>query len=288
MRHIDLDTGPAVSDGRMLIALSGHLDTGLSGITLLEELNQQWGMTRLGVIDIDPFFLYGPRCPWSHRHDDGTIQVHWPRMEIHQRRSPRSPLVVTGWRPNLRLREFGRVLADLARTCDVRQVVQVGSVDMRVPHTLPVPVAGTATSSELHGLQGDIGLSPGPGGEDPAILDACMQHGLEYASLSAHLPEYVQMKPNWTGVAALARRVGAMLDLDIRTERFDAESEKLLGQLAAATDSNPVLANAVADLERAMGLEQQRQAEAREIREIDPEAVAGEVEDFLRREREGN
>ena len=283
MKNINLERGPMISDGRMLIALSGHLDAGLSGITFLEELQRQWNMDRLGTIDVDPFFLYGPHSPWLHRHEDGTVDVHWPRMEIHQRRNPRGPLIVTGWRPNLRLQEFGRVIAELSHTCKVRDIIQVSSLGMPVSHRVDSPVSGISTTDELQEMMLAAGLAAGPGGEDPAIMDACARQGLGYASLCAHLPGYLQVNPNWTGAAALARHAGRMLGLDINMARFDEESRKFQEKLELITKANPGMAQLIEDLERQAG-SQQRQ----EMQEIDPEAITSEIEEFLRRERGQN
>ena len=281
MKHINLERGPLASDGRMLIALSGHLDEGLSGITFLEELQRQWKMDRLGTIDLDTFFLYGPRCPWLHRHEDGATAVHWPRMEIHQRRNPRGPLIITGWRPNLRLQEFGRTIVELARACRVRDIVQAGSLGMPVSHRVDSPVSGAATTDGLREMMLAANPAPGPGGEDPAILDACARNGLGYASLCAHLPGYLQLNPNWTGAAALARHAGRMLGLDIDMSRFDEESRKFQVMLERITEANPGMAHIIEDLERQAGHQQMVQ----EVMEIDPEAMTGEIEEFLRRER---
>ena len=282
MKHITMERGPLGSDGRMFIALSGYQDMGISGITFLEELQRQWDMEQLGSIDTDPFFMYGPQCPWSHRHEDGTIQVHWPRMEMHQRRNARGPLIVTGWQPNLRLQEFGRVLVELARIVRATDVIQFGSRGYAVPHTIDPPVTGMASNDRLHGMMSGSGMAMELGGEDPAILDACRRNGLGYASLCAHLPGYLQITPNWSGAEALARQAALMMGIDIDMELFSQESGKFREKLDRITRNNPGLAKIVAGLEEQAGVEHQRQ----EVMEIDPKEMTMEVEEFLRQQRE--
>jgi proteasome assembly chaperone (PAC2) family protein len=186
----------------------------------------------------DLLYDYRARRPTLDILDGRPASLNWPALSIRRTRlGERDVLVFAGPEPDFRWRELADDVVDFAREIGVEQWISLGAIPAAVPHTRPVPILGTESSSGL--LRGDV--EPGPRGRlrvpsaAISIIDLAMaEAGIPALGYFAQIPHYINGEYAPAAVAlldAVARHLG----VEIKARKLRAEAAQLRTRLDTAT-----------------------------------------------------
>ncbi len=178
----------------LVLALEGWIDAGFAAASAVGTLLVQIETERYATFDADDLVDRRSRRP-RLRLDDGVRgEVSWsdPQLLVGADRLGSGIAVLTGAEPDYRWRAFAADVTGLAVDLGVRLVVGLGGFPTATPHTRPVRLAATASSSTL---AHKVGFIPGsidvPAGIGDVIGSACSSAGIPSVGLWARVPHYV-------------------------------------------------------------------------------------------------
>jgi predicted ATP-grasp superfamily ATP-dependent carboligase len=270
----DIVAEPALRDPVLVLALSGWVDAGSSGTGAAEFLAEDGD--ELVHFDADALFDYRSNRPAISFRQGRMTDVRWPGITIYRREiEERDLLVMVGFEPDFRWREFAATVADLMERFGIDLIITIGAVPAAVPHTFPPPVMMTASSDELVGgddvaLDDDLDV---PGAAVNVVAEAAVQRGMGTIGYWAQIPHYIN-EDYPAGSLALLQRIAIRLDLNLDlAELVEASNEQ-------ASKINEAIANRPESLAHVRKLE----ALVEEGRLATGDELAAEIENFLRDE----
>ncbi|MGO3327594.1 PAC2 family protein [Gordonia sp. (in: high G+C Gram-positive bacteria)] len=267
----------------MIAAFGGWNDAGDAATSAIEHLALTWDATDLREIDGEEFYDFQSTRPTIAQVDGVTRRIEWPTTSVSYATpadSDRDFVFVLGPEPNLRWRTFAERIVDLAATLDVELVVMVGALLADTPHTRPVPVSGSAETTEAAQR---FGLSPnkyeGPTGITGVLQDAFVQAGVPSVSLWAAVPHYIAHPPNPKAVLALLNRLEPILEVSIDTGPLAEQSQQWQEAVDEMMSEDEDMSAYVHELEE----NDDEAASEDALTEVDGDTLAAEFERYLRR-----
>nr|WP_202422128.1 PAC2 family protein [Gordonia sp. SID5947] len=272
----------------LLAAFEGWNDAGDAASSAIEHLALTWDAVPLVDIDSDDYYDFQVNRPTVKQIDGVTRRIDWPTTSISYctpQGADRDIVLVRGIEPNMRWRAFCAEIVDLARALDVETTVMLGALLADTPHTRPVPVTGTAYSSES-AAQFNLAESryEGPTGITGVLQDLFVQAGLPAVSFWAAVPHYVSTPPNPKATVALLNRVEEVLDVEVPLATLPEQAEEWERAVTEMTEDDEEIADYV------RGLEERGDAELEAddvMAKIDGDALAAEFERYLKRRGPG-
>jgi len=199
----------------------------------------------IGQFDAEPFLVIDPELFIDFHETRPTVVVEggvaedlaWPATKMYAVQldgEQRDLVLVLGDEPQLRWQTYGALLLDELRRVGVEQVVLLGAFLGPVPHTGPVPVIGTAASTdELSGLGLTGADYEGPTGIVGVLSHLFREEGFSTLSLWAATSHYLGTNPTPKAMLALLEKAARILDL-----RVDAtELAEVAGEFEARVDA---------------------------------------------------
>jgi len=295
MDNVEFDREPPRDLATMVIAFGGWIDAGRAATGALRHLVRDLPADRVARIDPEEFFVFTLERPEVRLRADGGRDIHWPKSEFFawSPEDGRSGLLLfCGPEPHQRWRAYTKALLDMAERCGVRRIVSLGALLAGAPHTRPVRVTARCTDAASRSLLEAWGIYrpptyEGPTGISSVVLDAAEKRGIEHVGFMGQAPHYLQDSENPAAIQALVTCVARLLHLTPDMSHFAEAIEEF------RTQCDRAVARDRATREHVKQLEQQYDAEAGEERqplsgeELDPDKLMREVEDFLRKQREG-
>ena len=295
MDNVQFEREPPAELTTMVMAFGGWIDAGRAATGALRHLARDLGATRLARIDPEEFFVFTLERPEVRLKADGGRDIHWPRSEFfswHPGQGRDGLLLFSGPEPHLRWRAYSKAFLDVAERCGVRRIVSLGALLAGAPHTRPVRVTARCSDASTRSLLEAWGMYrpptyEGPTGISTALLDAAERRGMQYVGFMGQAPHYLQDTENPAAIQALVSCTARLLDLSPDLSHFAEAIREFRAQCDQA------VARDRATREHVRQLEQQYDAEAREEPpplpggELDSEKLMQDLQDFLRRQREG-
>ncbi|NDZ96413.1 PAC2 family protein [Streptomyces sp. SID6673] len=272
----------------LLAAFEGWNDAGDAASSAIEHLALTWDAVPLVDIDSEDYYDFQVNRPTVKQIDGVTRRIDWPTTSISYctpQGADRDIVLVRGIEPNMRWRAFCAEIVDLARQLEVETTVMLGALLADTPHTRPVPVTGTAYSSES-AAQFNLAESryEGPTGITGVLQDLFVQAGLPAVSFWAAVPHYVSTPPNPKATVALLNRVEEVLDVEVPLATLPEQAEEWERAVTEMTEDDEEIADYV------RGLEERGDAEIDAddvMAKIDGDALAAEFERYLKRRGPG-
>jgi proteasome assembly chaperone (PAC2) family protein len=272
----------------LLAAFEGWNDAGDAASSAVEHLALEWDARPLADIDSDEYYDFQVNRPTVKQVDGVTRRIEWPTTSISYcspRGADRDIVLVRGIEPNMRWRAFCAEIVDLAQELEVETTVMLGALLADTPHTRPVPVTGTAYSSES-AARYNLAESryEGPTGITGVLQDLFVQAGLPAVSFWAAVPHYVSTPPNPKATVALLTRVEEVLDIEVPLGTLPEQAEEWERAVTEMTEDDEEIADYV------RGLEERGDAEMdpdEVMAKIDGDALAAEFERYLKRRGQG-
>ncbi len=295
MDHVEYDHEPPTNLTTLVMAFGGWIDAGRAATGALRYLVRDLGATRVARIDAEEFFMLTQERPEVRLRPDGGRDIHWPRSEFFAWRPPDGGdglLLFSGPEPHQRWRTYTEAFLGVSGRCGVRRIVSLGALLAGAPHTRPVRVTGrcsdAATRSVLEAWR--IYRRPtyeGPTGISSVLLDAAERSGIDYVGFMGQAPHYLQDSENPAAIEALVTYTARLLHLKPNMSHFSEAIQEFrtLCDRAVAKDRST--------REHVRQLEQEYDASADEEPpplpggELDSDKLMKDLEDFLRKQREG-
>ncbi|MBY6366141.1 PAC2 family protein [Rhodococcoides corynebacterioides] len=272
----------------MVAAFEGWNDAGDAASGAVEHLELIWDATPLAELDSEDYYDYQVNRPTVRQVDGVTREIEWPSTRLSLCSPPgsdRDVVLLRGIEPNMRWRSFCDDLLDFVEELGVRTVVILGALLADTPHTRPVPVTGTAYSTDAaEQFNLEQTRYEGPTGITGVLQDQCVRAGVPAVSLWAAVPHYVSQPPNPKATVALLQRVEDVLDIEVPLGELPTQAEDWEQQVTEMTEDDEEIAEYVRSLEE-RGDAEVDMNEA--VAKVDGDALAAEFERYLRRRGPG-
>jgi len=253
---------PELDGPTLVLAFSGWMDGGDVSTGTVQRLVDLLEAQPVAEIDLEPFYLYNfpgtmEIATLFRPHiqiEEGLVKalaLPSNRFYCHQ---PANLLLFLGKEPNLRWRDFGACILEMARRTGVRRVLFVGSFGGSVPHTREPRLFVTCSEARLLPEMERYGLRrtgyEGPGSFSSYLMTRAAAARLDMTSLVAEIPGYLQGR-NPMSIEAVTRRLAKILQLPLNLEALRAESTEWELQVSRVVEKDKDLVKTVRQLEKA-------------------------------------
>jgi predicted ATP-grasp superfamily ATP-dependent carboligase len=274
---VEFSRRPTLDRPTVVTAFRGWNDAGEAASGALDLLRQRWRAEPFATIDPEEFYDFQVNRPTVRLMDGVTRTIEWPESVFaHASPEGRDVVLFSSTEPNNRWRGFASTVIDVARDLGADRLVTLGAFLADVPHTRPVPIAGSASDPEEAER---LGLSTsryeGPTGIVGVLHDLSNRSGLPSLSLWAATPHYAPSGPNPKATGALVAGVSTLLDVKVDPGDLPDAAQTWESALSEAVKENEPLSEYVRRLEQAYEPELG-------ISLRTGESLAAEVERFLR------
>ncbi|AWK72442.1 carboxylate--amine ligase [Rhodococcus oxybenzonivorans] len=280
---------PVLRDPVMVAAFEGWNDAGDAASGAVEHLELTWDAQPLAELDSEEYYDYQVNRPTVRQVDGVTREIVWPATRLSVCSPPgseRDVVLLRGIEPNMRWRSFCEDLLELIDQLEISTVVILGALLADTPHTRPVPVTGSAYSSEAaERFKLEQTRYEGPTGITGVLQDACVRAGVPAVSFWAAVPHYVSQPPNPKATIALLQRVEDVLDIEVPLGELPSQADDWQEAVTEMTADDEEIGDYVRSLEE-RGDAETDISEA--ISKIDGDALAAEFERYLRRRGPGS
>jgi len=294
MDHVAFDREPPRTLTTLVVAFGGWIDAGRAATGAVRHLIGDLGAERLAAIDPEEFFVMTQERPEVRLKPDGEREIHWPRSEFSAWRPDDGRdglLFFSGPEPHQRWRTYTTAFLDVAERCGVKRIVSLGALLASVPHTRPIRVTARCTEPDVRAMLEAWGIYrvptyEGPTGISSVILDAAARRSIEHVGFMGQAPHYLPDTENPAAIEALVSYAARLLHLNPDMSSFAETIRDFRTQVDRAVARDRATRDHVRQLEQqydAAESEEQRLPEG----ELDSEKLMRELQDFLRKQREG-
>lgn len=283
MDDVRIEREPQLQDPVLICAFTGWNDGGEAASTAAGYLRDRWSAERFARLDPEEYFDFQVTRPTVRLVDGVTRRIEWPENDFFAASlAERDVALFLGIEPNVRWRRYTETILDTARRIGAGSLLLLGAFLADVPHTFPSPVTGSAADTEEAKR---LGLSSaryeGPSGIVGVLHEAATSAGLPTVSFWAAVPHYLPAGPNPKAALALVEKVSQYLDVPVATDTLERAAGTWETQVSGMIEDNEDLASYVDRLE-------QSASEGSDLGEVPSgDALAAELERFLREQREG-
>jgi proteasome assembly chaperone (PAC2) family protein len=237
----------------MVCAFRGWNDAAAAASTALTAVAGSLDAVQIASLDPEDYFDFQSTRPTISMDEGQTRRIEWPENNVFAVNVPnadRDLVLFDGTEPNLRWRTFSETIATVADALGVEMVITLGALIAEVSHTLPVPITGLASSTELvEELELERSSYEGPTGIVGVVHDLCRQNGIDSASLWAAVPHYVAAVPNPKAALALLRRLEGLTGIAVEASELEEDTAAYEEQIGRAIAANPEIEELVSRIE---------------------------------------
>ena len=295
MESVAFDREPPRNLSTMVVAFGGWIDAGRAATGALRHLVRDLQAERVARIEPEDFFMLTQERPEVRLREDGEREIQWPRSEFfawHREGGGDGLLLFSGPEPHQRWRTYTSAFLDVAERCGVKKIVSLGALLASAPHTRPIRVTGRCTDSASRSLLEAWGIYrvptyEGPTGISSVVLDEAERRGIQHVGLMGQAPHYLQDGENPAAVHALVSYVARLLNLRPDMSHFDEAIQEFRTQCDRAVARDRATREHVQQLEQAYDAAEGEERQPLPGGELDSGKLMEELEEFLRKQREG-
>ncbi|HLZ80171.1 MAG TPA: PAC2 family protein [Ktedonobacteraceae bacterium] len=244
MQYIRYLHEPELRNPVVVAALGGWNDAADSATTAIKFLIDRWKPTKFADIDIEDFFVFTETRPTIKLVDGIQRTLIWPNCQFlsHQTSELSHDIILfLGSEPQLKWKTFSKCFLDVCKKFHASEVVLLGALLADVPHSISVPITGTASNADLKERLKEMDIHSsryeGPTGMIGVLQDGFRRAAIPAASIWAAAPHYLAATPNIKVTSALLTYLNTYmsfgLDLsDIQTDaiRFEEQISTLVAR----------------------------------------------------------
>jgi proteasome assembly chaperone (PAC2) family protein len=295
MDHVQFDREPPANLTTVVVAFGGWIDAGRAATGALRYLVRHLGATRLGRIDPEQFFVFTQERPEVRLNVAGGRDIQWPLSEFLAWRpaSGREGLLLfSGPEPHQRWRAYTRAFLDVAERCGVKRIVSLGALLASAPHSRPVRVTARCTDPASRAVLEAWGIFrpptyEGPTGISSVVLDAAERRGMQHVGFMGQAPHYLQDGENPAAIHSLVTYTARLLDLTVDMSEFAEAIREFRTRCDRAVAGDRAAREHVRKLEKEYDAEVAAERQSSSSGELDSETLIKDLEEFLRKQREG-
>lgn len=292
---VEFDREPPTTLTTMVMAFGGWIDAGRAATGALRHLVRDLPASRLARIDPEEFLVLTQERPEVRLRADGGRDIVWPRSEFYEWRpgdGGEGLLLFCGPEPHQRWRAYTEAFLGVAARCGVRRIVSLGALLAGAPHTRPVLVTARCTDPASRSLLEAWGIYrpptyEGPTGISSVVLDAAERRGMQHVGLMGQAPHYLADTENPAAIEALVSWVARLLRLSPDMSQFAGAIEEFRAQCDQAVARDRATREHVRKLEREYDAAASAERPGLPGGDLDSEKLMRDLQDFLRKQREG-
>jgi len=295
MDNVEFDREPPDDLTTLVMAFGGWIDAGRGATGALRHLVRDLPAAPLARINPEEFFVFTQERPEVRMRADGSRDIHWPRSEFSawRREDGRNGLLLfSGPEPHQRWQTYTKAFLDVAERCGVRRIVSLGALLAGAPHTRPTRVTARCTDPAARALLEAWGIYhpptyEGPTGISSVVLDAAERRGMQHVGFMGQAPHYLPDSENPAAIEALVSYVARLLDLRPDMSHFAEAIRDFRTQCDRAVAGDRDTREHVRKLEQEYDATAGEEQQSLPGGELDSEKLMRDLEDFLRKQREG-
>jgi proteasome assembly chaperone (PAC2) family protein len=245
----------------LVVAFSGWMDGGEAATGSVEYLRQKLEAAPVAQIEPMPFYIHNfpgdmdvsAMFRPTVRIENGVLQSFEETVNEFSVTADGRTALFSGKEPNLQWEEFADAMFEAAETLGVERIVTLGSVGGSLPHTREPRFFGGVSDESLKDVLKPHGVHfrdyTGPASFQSYLMARQMEEdATAMLTLVAETPAYVDGR-NPKSIAAMTRKLGAVLGLELRLGGLRARSDAWEKRLNAAIAKKSKLAKHIAELE---------------------------------------
>jgi hypothetical protein len=228
----------------MVMCLDGWVDAGLGGTAALAALLAQTDTEALATFDGDALLDRRARRPVVRITEGVHDGLTWPAIQLRVGKDMAGSdvLFLLGPEPDFQWQAFTADVVALSLALGVRMVAGLGAFPAPVPHTRPIRLAATASSSDLAVQVGFVsGTIDVPAGIQAVLEQAHAEAGIPSVGLWARVPHYAAAMPYPAASAALVDALAVVSGLSFSSTELAAAgavTNQRVDQLIANSDEH--------------------------------------------------
>jgi PAC2 family len=248
-----LHVKPDLQDTSLLLAFEGWNDAGEAASSAGRFLCDAVQGSPLAELDPESFYDFTVNRPRVRLEAGGVRRLEWPSVGFRYGTTFEGRALVAGLgpEPHLRWRAFADEVAGLARRFEVRRAALLGAFLADVVYSRPVRVSGFASAPSI---VEQLALEPsgyeGPTGIVGVLADRLRREGVEFVSLWAGLPHYIEASPNPRGALALVQKASVFLGVPVDDTPLHEAAAEFEERISALVSADPALSEYVRALKK--------------------------------------
>jgi len=295
MDHLRIEETPPLNDPVLITAFAGWSDAAQAATSAAKFLTTTWDAYRFAEIDPEEFVDFTENRPTVRIGEGNLREVTWPATELYYFRRDGAAhdfIILVGIEPNLRWKAFTETILEVIRRQKVNLVLTLGALLADVPHTRPVRVTGTTSNptaaARLKGLAVTSSRYEGPTGIVGILHDQLRRQKIDGASIWANVPHYISAALNPKATAALLQRLDSLFDLNLDLRELESAGQRFEAEVSEAVSQDADAAAYVRQLEERADADPEPEFTPPPTQPLPSgDIVVRELEEFLRRQREG-
>ena len=307
MEYIQYHGQPELRNPLLVAALAGFNDAADAATTAIKFLIDRWKPTKIAEIDIEDFFVFTETRP-TIRYVDGIQRtIIWPSSQFFAYQAPdlsHDIILYLGAEPQLKWKTFSKTFLEVSKHFKVSELVLLGALLADIPHSIAVPMSGTASNTDLKERLREMDIHSsryeGPTGMIGVLQDAFRRAAIPAASLWAAAPHYLAATPNIKVTSALLTYLNTFMSFGLDLSDIQSDAIRFEEQITSLVARDPEASAYVRRLEEqitgAMSSEDDEDDEDEAVSNYDRTTSTGHlpsaeslirgVEELLRKQRE--
>ncbi len=250
---VEVHDHPELSAPVLVVALEGWIDAGGAAVGAGDTLRNTSDAQTVATFDADRIVDQRARRPVMHLVNGLITGLEWATTELSAGTDTEGNdlLILSGVEPDFEWAAFTRQTLELAEDFEAKLLVYLGAYPAPVPHTRPVNLAVTTSSTQLsEQLKGYVrGSLDVPAGIHTVLDVEANQIGLPAVGLWAQVPHYLAAMPYPAASLALLEGLHDLAGLSVDTGRLPSEARASRSRIDDLVNDNPDHQRMVAQLE---------------------------------------
>jgi len=259
MQYIHYLHEPELRNPVVVAALGGWNDAADSATTAIKFLIDRWKPTKFADIDIEDFFVFTETRPTIKLVDGIQRTVIWPSCQFLSHQTPELShdiILFLGSEPQLKWKTFSKCFLDVCKKFHASEVVLLGALLADVPHSISVPITGTASNADLKERLKEMDIHSsryeGPTGMIGVLQDSFRRAAIPAASIWAAASHYLAATPNIKVTSALLTYLNTYMSFGLDLSDIQTDAIRFEEQISTLVARDPEASAYVRKLEEQM------------------------------------
>ena len=246
MDYVQYHSEPELREPVVVAALAGWNDAADSATTAIKFLMDKWKPAKIADIDTEEFFVYTETRPTVKFTDGVQRTIVWPSNQFYAHPIPylgHDVILYLGAEPQLKWKAFSKSFLEVCQHFKASEVVLLGALLADVPHSIAVPMSGTASNVEIMERLKEMDVHSsryeGPTGMLGVLQDVCRRAGIPAASLWAAAPHYLAATPNIKVTSALLTYLNTYLSFGLDLNDIQSDALRFEEQISSLVARDP-------------------------------------------------